>query len=372
MMEQRKVDVQCLQETKLKKSKAKNIGGGCKLLYNGADGRKNGIGIVVREELVESVLQLKSVSDRLIAMKLEEKVNTEHSKRFASQVGNSMEPKNYFWKDLDELIESVSKQERIVLGADLTGHVGEGNIGDEEIIGRYGAGTRNKKRLMVVNFAKRMDLEIVSTYFKKKDEHRVTYKSSGKSTQVDYVMCRRRNLKEMSDGKIMVNECFAKQHRMVICEMALMMKKKRTEKVKPKIRWWKLKETSCQEAFRQEVNRVLGGEDGLPDEWDKTAQMLKKTAETVLGVTFGKQKRDRKTWWWNEEVQKSMQEKKEAKKAWDNIRGENGKKMYKEKKSMVKKAVTMVKRRAYEDLFARFETNEVFKQMIRRTKFKDS
>ena len=42
------------------------------------------------------------------------------------------------------------------------------------------------------------------------------------------------------------------------------------------------------QAFRQEVTRILGGKDGLPDEWDKTAEMLRKTAETVLGVTFGK------------------------------------------------------------------------------------
>ena len=69
--------------------------------------------------------------------------------------------------------------------------------------------------------------------------------------------------------------------------MALMVKKKKAEKVKPKIRWWKLKETSCQEVFRQEVTRILGGKDGLPDEWNKTAEMLRKTAETVLGVTFG-------------------------------------------------------------------------------------
>ena len=92
--------------------------------------------------------------------------------------------------------------------------------------------------------------------------------------------------------------------------MALMVKKKKTEKVKPKIRWWKLKETSCQEAFRQEVTRILGGKDRLPDEWDKTAEMLRKTAETVLGVTFGKQKGDKETWWWNEEVQESIKEKK--------------------------------------------------------------
>ena len=67
--------------------------------------------------------------------------------------------------------------------------------------------------------------------------------------------------------------------------------KEKTEEVKPSIRWWKLKETSYQEAFRQEVIRILGGEDRLPNEWDKTAKMLKKTAETVLGVTFGKQKK---------------------------------------------------------------------------------
>ena len=87
-----------------------------------------------------------------------------------------MEEKIDFWEDLDGLIESVSKEEKIVLGADLNGHVGEGNIGDEEIMGRHGAGTRNKEGSVVVNFGKRMDLAIINTYFKKKDEHRMTYK----------------------------------------------------------------------------------------------------------------------------------------------------------------------------------------------------
>ena len=72
-----------------------------------------------------------------------------------------MEEKNDFWQDLDGLIESVSNEERIVLGADLNGHVGEENIG------RYAAGTRNEEGLMVVDFAKRMDLVTVNTYFKK-------------------------------------------------------------------------------------------------------------------------------------------------------------------------------------------------------------
>ena len=99
----------------------------------------------------------------------------------------------------------------------------------------------------------------------------------------------------MCDCKLIVNEGVAKQHCMIVCKMALMVKKKKAKKVKPKIRWWKLKETSCQEGFRQELIRILGGKDGLPDEWDKTAKMLRKTAETILGVTFGKRKGDKET-----------------------------------------------------------------------------
>ena len=43
------------------------------------------------------------------------------------------------------------------------------------------------------------------------------------------------------------------------------------------------------------MTRILKGENGLPDEWNNTAEMLKKTAET--GMTFGKRKEDRETWW---------------------------------------------------------------------------
>ena len=99
MMERRNVDILCLQETKWKGSKARNIGGGCKIFYNGADGRKNGIGIVLREELAESVLEVKKVSDRLMAMKLEVKGSILNIvSTYAPQVNNSMEEKMIFGK----------------------------------------------------------------------------------------------------------------------------------------------------------------------------------------------------------------------------------------------------------------------------------
>ena len=55
---------------------------------------------------------------------------------------------------------------------------------------------------------------------------------------------------------------------------------------------------------------------------------------------------------------------KEAKIAWDKIRDENSKKIYKEKKSKAK-AIVMAKGRPYEDLYARLETKEGEKELYR-------
>ena len=92
--------------------------------------------------------------------------------------------------------------------------------------------------------------------------------------------------------------------------------------------------------------------------------MLRKTAETVVGVTFGKRKGDRRHGGGMRNLEE-LKRKKEVKKAWDKIRDENTKKIYKEKKSKAKKAVAMAKRCTYDDLYARLETKEGEKDLYR-------
>ena len=55
MMERRKLDLLCVQETKWKGSKARNLGGGYKLFYHGEDRKRNGVGIIVKEEYATGV-----------------------------------------------------------------------------------------------------------------------------------------------------------------------------------------------------------------------------------------------------------------------------------------------------------------------------
>ncbi|KAK3545442.1 hypothetical protein QTP70_007642 [Hemibagrus guttatus] len=177
-MERRKMDILCVQETRWKGSKARSIGAGFKLFYYGVDSKRNGVGVVLKEEFVRNVLEVKRVSDRVMSLKLEiEGVMLNVVSGYAPQVGCELEEKERFWSELDEVMESIPTGERVVIGADFNGHVGKGNRGDEEVIGKFGVKERNLEGQMVVDFAKRMDMAVVNTYFQKREEHRVTYKS---------------------------------------------------------------------------------------------------------------------------------------------------------------------------------------------------
>ncbi|KAK3572941.1 hypothetical protein QTP86_010545 [Hemibagrus guttatus] len=329
MMERRKVDILCVQETSWKGSKARSIGAGFKLFYYGVDSKRNGVGVVLKEEFVRNVLEVKRVSDRVMSLKLEiEGVMLNVVSGYAPRVGCELEEKERFWSELDEVMESIPTGERVVIGADFNGHVGEGNTGDEEVMGKFGVKERNLEGQMVVDFAKRMDMAVVNTYFQKREEHRVTYKSGGRRTQVDYILCRRGNLKEISDCKVVVGESVARQHRMVVCRMTLMVCKKKSRS----------------------------------DQGDR---------EKGAGCVIWRRKEDKETWWWNEEVQASIQRKRLAKKKWDMDRTEENRQEYKELQRRVKREVSKAKQKAYDELYTRLDTREGEKDLYRLARQRD-
>ncbi|KAK3572654.1 hypothetical protein QTP86_001638 [Hemibagrus guttatus] len=344
VMERRKVDILCVQETRWKGSKARSIGAGFKLFYYGVDSKRNGVGVVLKEEFVRNVLEVKRVSDRVMSLKLEiEGVMLNVVSGYAPQVGCELEEKERFWSELDEVMESIPTGERVVIGADFNGHVGEGNTSDEEVMGKFGVKERNFEGQMVVDFAKRMDMGVVNTYFQKREEHRVTYKSG------------------------------ARQHRMVVCRMTLMVcKTKRSKReIEKKTKWWKLKKEECCEEFRQKLRQALGGQVVLPDDWETTAEVISETGRKVLGVSSGRRKEDKETWWWNEEVQDSIQRKRLAKKKWDMDRTEENRQEYKELQRRVKREVSKAKQKAYDELYTRLDTREGEKDLYRLARQRD-
>uniref|UniRef100_A0A3Q3WZ90 Sodium-dependent phosphate transport protein 2A n=1 Tax=Mola mola TaxID=94237 RepID=A0A3Q3WZ90_MOLML len=82
-----------------------------------------------------------------------------------------------------------------------------------------------------------------------------------------------------------------------------------------------LKEDCCED-FRKRLRQVLVGCEKLPEDWVTTATVIRETGREVLGVSSGQRTDDKETWWWNEEVHKSIQRKRLTRKKWDSERME--------------------------------------------------
>ena len=78
-------------------------------------------------------------------------------------------------------------------------------------------------------------------------------------------------------------------------------------------KWWKLK-GKASEDFKRRVTTEGPWEEGedADNTWGKMTTCIRKVATKVLGVTKGSKGAIKDTWWWNEDVQKALKEKKEC------------------------------------------------------------
>ncbi|ESN91325.1 hypothetical protein HELRODRAFT_152473, partial [Helobdella robusta] len=130
MLERRRIDICCLQETRWKSNGVCHINSDnekYKLFWNGQKTAKNDVGIFVKEPLAQEVPDIKRINSRLMWIKLRlEKQTIIIFSAYAPQTDESEEMKNDFWAALSMTPsqQSIPKSETILIGGDLNGHVG--------------------------------------------------------------------------------------------------------------------------------------------------------------------------------------------------------------------------------------------------------
>lgn len=136
LMEYREISVACIQETRWKGSSARELGNGYKVYYAGDKSGRNGVGIVVKGELKDSIVEVKRTDSRLMMIKLVwQGITLNVVSAYAPQIGLGEEEKEDFWKKFDDLVCMVDKRDRLIIGGDLNGHVGALSTGYMEVHG---------------------------------------------------------------------------------------------------------------------------------------------------------------------------------------------------------------------------------------------
>ena len=121
------------------------------------------------------------------------------------------------------MVRAIPSSEKLFIGGDLNGHICALSAGFEVVHGGFGYGSRNQKGEEVLDFAITFDLMIANTIFCKRQSYLVTFSSGQYSSQIDFVLTRRRDKQTCMDCKMIPRECVVAQHKLVVVDFRFLV-----------------------------------------------------------------------------------------------------------------------------------------------------
>jgi hypothetical protein len=361
----RRVDICGLQETRWKGESARFVGAKgrrYKFWWKGGDGN-GGVGIMVKEELVEQVCEVRRKSDRVIVVvMLIGKVMVRVISAYAPQKGQGDEEKDKFYEELDEELGQAGIDDFVVLLGDLNGHVGAEADGYEGIHGGFGYGDRNVEGCRILEFSEAHGLVVGNTWFKRPKGRLVTYRSGNDKTVIDYVLVREKDRKLIRNVKVIPGML---QHGLLVMDVASKeMGKKMKKKFVPRRKTWLLRNAEVKKEFEERVAENWKGACGNGKVWEQYKNCVLKAADEVCGWTKGRC-RHGETWWWNENVRAAVEEKKAKFKEWIKEKTDANKLSYNQAKRCAKKTVAVAVKEASDKLVKEMESDRTSKVLFK-------
>ncbi|XP_071689203.1 uncharacterized protein [Rutidosis leptorrhynchoides] len=303
-LRKRKVDILCVKETRWKGRGAVKIKD-YKLWFSGSRVARNGVGLDAAE-------------------------------------------KRHFWESLDEVVRMCPLDHRLLIGGYLNGHIGTNVEGYPSAHGGFGYGVRNEEGPSILDFAVAHDLVVANSFFKKTNAQLATFHSGGNSTQIDYLLLRKGDLRTCRDRKALTDLTCSSQHRLLVMDLVLKRRvTKSVRPVQPKILWKKLNGEKAETFKTLVVERVKAdvemiSHDDVEKMWTFLASTIREAAKEALGVAEG------------------------------TLAGRTRvEERYKEAKREAKKAVFRAKDKAYEDLYRKLDSKEGANDIYRIAKARE-
>ena len=316
-----------------------------KFFWQGCNEGTGGVGVLIAEKWTDQVLSVSRVNERILFVKLIiGKRLTNVVAIYAPQVGRCQDEKDAFWDKAILVLSGIPQNEAIILGGDLNGHVGRESGGFEGVHGGQGYGTRNAEGERILEFGDALELVLCNTFFKKDEAKLITYSSGGCQSTIDYIMVRKEDRAQVRNVKAIPGEECVSQHRPVIGDLTLRSKRLGAKNNLPKLKLWKLQKEDSKNEFREKIEQraevveeVMESGD-VDGKWQAMKKALLEVTEEVCGWSRGKA-RQRETWWWNESVERAVNEKRRCHKVWKKSREEADRVRYAEAKRASRTAV---------------------------------
>lgn len=360
-MKRRNLAVMCLSETKWKGESARDLADGYRLYYYGTDTKRNGVGIILAPNLADNVIKVQRISDRLMCVTVETNgVNVHFVSAYFPQTGCRADEKDNFRQCFLDFLQTIPNQETVIVGTDGNAHVGAKAHSFTQAHGGHGYGEINDDGTEFLLMCEALNLTITNTWFRKRDSHLVTYASGKNSSQIDFVLVRRNDLKLVTNCRVWPGENLTSQHRLVVASIRIPLpKRQKVTRPKPRIRWWKLKQDS-HDLFYKAIAPQLPDPREICSPWDSEfmwqhiEDLFHREANRLFGSGTGVPPK-KQSWWWKEELRESIAKKKACLKKAKQEKTPEAWAEYKLMNKETKKVVAQAKVAALNDLYTEIE-----------------
>ena len=209
-----------------------------------------------------------------------------------------------------------------------------------------------------------------NTFFRKAENHLITYQSGNSRTQIDYVMVRRVDRRMVVNVKVIAGLETVQQHRLLIADLDLRVVKKQKTRFAPRLRLRKLKDAGCAERFREGVRAMQGDVEvatSTEERWNVMRRAWLKNAEEVCGWSKGSGRR-RETWWWTTDVAVAVEKKQELFRKWKRSGERSDHREYVAARRTARRVVWEAKERRCQELAEELESERGRKSFFRIAK----
>ena len=185
------------------------------------------------------------------------------------------------------VIQEIPRSEKFFIGGDFNGHIGVDSDGYDAAHRGFSFGERNNGGVSVLDFAVAYELLVVNSFFKKKEDHLVTFKSGSLKTQIDYFLTRVDSRRFCKDCKVIPSEYLGTQHRLLILDVEFKCSKWKKMRVgDPRVKCGTLmKENAMLLAERIIKEGVWRQVEDIDTMWKAMADCIQRSAKEVLSTS---------------------------------------------------------------------------------------
>ncbi|XP_059051337.1 craniofacial development protein 2-like [Achroia grisella] len=164
------------------------------LMYfrEGEQPSQGGVGFLVHKTLINNVVEISSVSNRVayLVLKLTERYSLKVVQVYAPTSAHSDDEVESMYEDISKAIHNTSKAFYNIVMGDFNAKVGIQTGSESTAMGPHGFGSRNHRGQMLVNFLEKEGLFLMNSFFKKQPQRKWTWQSPDSMTknEIDFIL----------------------------------------------------------------------------------------------------------------------------------------------------------------------------------------